>query len=282
MTGKLGRSEVEASCEKRGLQHDGRGASAFTLIELLAVIAVIAILAAMLLPALSQAKAKALAAQCTSNLHQQGVALRLYLDDNNARYPLYNLFPGIIRWPDELQPYYRLSWTNTSYHCPTYKGVISRPGDQPYFTAYGSYAYNASGTEGHGEGTFSVEYLGLSGFGAPHPGFVPAIHESRVLIPSEMFAIADARVTRLSIDPATTSVLIGLDAMFAGLSDSQAPHGRGYNVLYCDGHVNPVKERDFKEPFRAAVNYNNDHQPHPETWGGLHWLLEVRQRRTNR
>ena len=67
---------------------------AFTLLELLVVIATIAILAALLLPALSRAKARAQAMTCTSNTRQQGLAWHLFTDDNDGNLVNNGVFNG--------------------------------------------------------------------------------------------------------------------------------------------------------------------------------------------
>jgi prepilin-type N-terminal cleavage/methylation domain-containing protein/prepilin-type processing-associated H-X9-DG protein len=112
-------SKIRGRPQQSSLAHPS--AAAFTLIELLVVIGIIAILAGLLLPGLSRATGTARATACLGNLHQIGIALQLYVGENQNRMPvMYDRGTNVAAFTnravnDVLMPY--LGSTN-ALHCP--------------------------------------------------------------------------------------------------------------------------------------------------------------------
>jgi len=228
----------------------------FTLVELLVVIAIIAILAALIFPSLSGAKQKAYQTGCVSNMRQIGVALQLWLGDNNDLLPpgetgvsegwgLYAGQKAIYGPTDGNNSKYRLV-----YYLATYLGspapdasrdffckILSCPGNRVYnenlpggVTNYTSYrSVTPANTSLGGTGYCGFTNWGPFGFAAG-PWTQPP------------HRIADiSQVTSLSKAWALVDVDLVGDPGLASIGDyvvaPQPVHRKARNYLWFDSHV---------------------------------------------
>jgi prepilin-type N-terminal cleavage/methylation domain-containing protein/prepilin-type processing-associated H-X9-DG protein len=201
-----------------------RNRSVFTLIELLVVIAIIAILAAMLLPALSQAREKARSITCTSNLKQLALAAIMYADDN------VEYLPGVdVGGTNSAEPSY-LS-TRVAIGAPSSFNYLSGSG---YGNSWPEYTYNYAGNAeiyrcpSTTYNCYGIAYGMPAGCGASSAGTIFQYPRKQGTIKNP------AACMLISEKGAGGGHMYILSNQYYAMRDS---HNSGGNIASADGHV---------------------------------------------
>lgn len=137
----------------------------FTLIELLVVLAILAILASMLLPALARAKGKARSISSLGNLRQVGLALQLYADDHEDRFPGHSSLKSETtarglprtRWVDHIYPWIR---NEAVFVSPNLTPEERKRLLKPFAHTIGAGLQETAATRYYGGYGYNYQYLG--------------------------------------------------------------------------------------------------------------------------
>jgi prepilin-type N-terminal cleavage/methylation domain-containing protein/prepilin-type processing-associated H-X9-DG protein len=211
---------------------------AFTLIELLVVIAIIAILAALLLPALAKAKSTAKRTACLSNFKQWGLALTMYVQDNEESLPRESFGSGTVlnNWAQVRDPANYDVWYNAL------PPLVSHPRAADYFTRRPDFYERSSFFHcpaaqfppGYATGNNPLFSMSMNSKLIEAPRLT--LRVSEVLVPSSTVMFLDNLLARETpVDPAQPTTDLGQPSSYA--SRFVARHDRRGNLVFLDGHV---------------------------------------------
>jgi prepilin-type N-terminal cleavage/methylation domain-containing protein len=139
----------------KSFESGGRRNFGFTLIEMLVVIGIIGVLASLLLPSIARAKRHTKVAVCLNNLRQVGIAMQMFIEDHNQKYPgklggheiarEFACMSDLERFMEMTnRPLFQYMSPNSEvWHCPEDKGLDFRP-DGPFFGPTHHYAFGCS------------------------------------------------------------------------------------------------------------------------------------------
>ncbi len=214
----------------------------FTLIELLVVIAIIAILAAMLLPALNQAREKGKASNCRNNLSQLIRAQHLYADDNNDLMVFTSQQNGwTAYWMWILRAGSTKYIPNTTlFLCP------SNPLSITFNDWYNYGMWRPGGVTGMGYGDSSwktrTDILGDFVHIQVSPEFI-GYRLSRMKRPSETVLIADS----LEVPSKKQIAYWAADRFLDSNKGIHLSHSNRANCAFADGHVQAMSSGELRE-----------------------------------